>query len=265
MDLNKIKIVIRKEWAEVFKNRLVIFSIIFMPLLLTAIPLGTLYGIQGDSSTSSEMEELPSTFAQICPENLSSGECFQVYMVSNFMVMFMIIPLFIPVNIAAYSVVGEKNNRTLEPLLATPITTTELLMAKNLAAGIPAILATWFSFGLFAGGVLLIADSQAVVGALLRPMWLLAVFLVGPLMAVMSVNFSLMVSSRVNDPRVAEQFSALVILPVVGAFMAQMLGVLLLDETLVILFGAIILVLDFILIYLAIRLFERENILTRWK
>ena len=265
MDLNKIKIVIRKEWAEVFKNRLVIFSIIFLPLLLTAIPLGTLYGVQGDTSGSTGMEDLPDSFSQICPSNLNSGECFQVYMVSNFMIMFMIIPLFIPVNIAAYSVVGEKNNRTLEPLLATPITTAELLTAKNLAAGIPAILATWGSFGLFAGGILLISNNQTVVNALLRPMWLLAVFLVGPLMAVMSVNFSLMVSSRVNDPRVAEQFSALVILPVVGAFMAQMLGVLLLDETLVLLFGAIILVLDVVLVFLAIRLFERENILTRWK
>jgi len=265
MDFAKIRVIIRKEWAEVFKNRLVIFSIIFMPLLLTAIPLGTLYGIQGDTSTSAEMEELPDTFAQICPEGLSSGECFQVYMVSNFMVMFMIIPLFIPVNIAAYSVVGEKNNRTLEPLLATPITTSELLTAKNLAAGLPAIAATWISFGLFAAGILIIAENQAVVNALLRPMWLLAVFLLGPLMAFMSVNFSLMVSSQVNDPRVAEQFSALVILPVVGAFMAQMLGVLLLDEMLVLIFGVIFLIIDIALVFLTVRLFERENILTRWK
>ena len=51
--------------------------------------------------------------------------------------MFMLIPLFIPVNIAAYSIVGEKTTHSLEPLLATPISTGELLAGKNLASVIP--------------------------------------------------------------------------------------------------------------------------------
>jgi len=57
--------------------------------------------------------------------------------------------LIIPVNIAAYSVVGEKTTRSLEPLLATPITTAELLIGKNMAAAIPAVLATWAGFLLY--------------------------------------------------------------------------------------------------------------------
>src|SRR4030067_100715 len=141
-DLDKIRIILRKEWAEVFKNRMVIFSVLFMPLLFTAIPLVILYTTRG-SGVADMGSEMPPQFSQFCQPGLSGGECFQVYMVSQFILLYMMIPLIIPVNIAAYSIVGEKTTHSLEPLLATPITTIELLFAKNLAAAIPALVATW--------------------------------------------------------------------------------------------------------------------------
>jgi ABC-2 type transport system permease protein len=45
--MKKVWVIIRKEWAEIFRNRLVIFSVSFMPLIFTAIPLGLLYGMRG--------------------------------------------------------------------------------------------------------------------------------------------------------------------------------------------------------------------------
>ena len=58
-------------------------------------------------------------------------------------------PLMVPVTIAAYSIVGEKVTRSLEPLLATPISTTKLLLGKGLAAALPGIVTAWISYGLF--------------------------------------------------------------------------------------------------------------------
>jgi ABC-2 type transport system permease protein len=262
--MQKIKTIIRKEWAEVFKNRMVVFTIIFLPLILTALPLIILYATRGSGLGGSSVE-LPAQISQLCKENLLPGECFQLYMVSQFMIMFMMIPLFIPVNIASYSIVGEKTTRSLEPLLATPITTGELLAGKNLASTIPAVLATWLGFGVFALGTFIIAGSPRLTAALLDPMWLLAIFLVGPLMALLSVNFSIMVSSRVNDPRVAEQLSAVVILPLLGLFFGQISGLFYLNSQLILGMAAVLVVVDIILIYLAVRLFDRETILTRWK
>jgi len=262
--MQKIKIIIRKEWAEVFKNKMVIFSVIFLPLMLTALPLGILYFTQ-DAGMSDFSSEMPAEFEAVCPEGLSGGECFQVYMVSQFMLMFMIIPLIIPVNIAAFSVVGEKTNHSLEPLLATPITTAELLTGKNLAAAIPAVLATWVGFAIYAIGTILISQSPGVTRAILDAKWLGAIFIVGPLMAILSVNFSLIVSSRVTDPRVAEQLSAIVILPVLLVFFAQISGLILINQQLVLLMGLILMGVDALVLYLAVRLFQRENILTRWK
>jgi ABC-2 type transport system permease protein len=203
--MRKIETIIRKEWAEVFKRKMVLFSVIFMPLLFSVLPLIMLYTTK-DAGVGELSSDMPAQFTSICPEGLTAGACFQVYLVYQFMILFMMIPLIIPVNIAAYSIVGEKTTRSLEPLLATPITTGELLTGKNLSAAIPAILATWAGFVVFAVGAALIVRDSQVIKALLDPMWLLAL-VAGPLMAFLSVNFSLMVSSRVND-RVAEQLSA---------------------------------------------------------
>jgi len=262
--MHKIKTIILKEWAEVFRNQLVVFSVIFMPLLLTAIPLVMIYTMR-DVATSSAGTPLPPQFVLSLPPGLSGGDYFLVYMVSQFMLLFMLTPLMVPVNIAAYSIVGEKTTRSLEPLLATPITTAELLAGKNMAAAIPAVVATWGSFVLFAVGTKIMIPNPAVFAAILDPMWLLAVLVVGPLLAILSVNFSLMVSSRVNDPRVAEQLSAVVMLPLLLIFFGQLAGVLVLNRKLVVLLALGLLAIDVLMVYLAVRLFQRETILTRWR
>jgi ABC-2 type transport system permease protein len=262
--MKKIKIIIKKEWAEVFKKRMVLFTVIFLPLFLSVLPLIILYSM-GSTDAGGAIDDLPAQFQQVCKTSMTGSECMQYYIVSTFLIMFMLIPLFVPVNIAAYSIVGEKTTHSLEPLLATPITTGELLTGKNLASVIPAVIATWIGFGIFAIGSLFLTGGGALASALLDPMWLIAVFIAGPLMAVLSVNFSIMVSSRVNDPRVAEQLSAVVILPLLAVFFGQIAGVFILNSTLILLMSLVLLFVDAVMVYLAIRLFQRETILTRWR
>lgn len=264
--MDKIKTLVRKEWAEVFKNKMVFFTVAFLPLMMVVLPLGILIGMGGaGESIPSDVGEMPAQFSAFCREDLESGECFQVFMVSQFMIMFMIVPLAIPATIAAYSIVGEKTTRTLESILATPVTTMELLFGKSLAALIPAVAATYIAFGIYAIGVWVIVRDMRLFTAMVDARWLLAVFLVGPLMALMAVNFSLMVSSRVNDPRVAEQLSMIVILPVVGFFLGQIAGLFVINSNLVLITAAVLVVIDAILVYAAVQLFQRETILTRWK
>lgn len=263
--MNKIKTIIRKEWAEVFKNRMVMFTVAFLPLFFTALPLIILFAMSSEAPMEDLTGDLPAQFSAFCPQELSGGECVQVFMVSQFMVMFMILPLAIPATISAYSIVGEKTTRSLEPLLATPITTIELLIGKGLAAALPAVIATDAAFLLFALGAFILVPNPDLLSALLDVRWLIAIFIVGPLMALMAVLFSLMVSSRVNDPRVAEQLSMLVILPVLLLFFGQITGLFILNKQLIILVGLILAVIDAGLLVLAVRLFQREVILTRWK
>jgi ABC-2 type transport system permease protein len=123
----------------------------------------------------------------------------------------------------------------------------------------------WASFGVFLLALPLIGVSKAVIGYIAGPTWLLAVLVAGPLMAIASVNFALFVSSRVNDPRVAEQISALMIVPLLGLLFAQIAGLIVVNVLVMLSFiGAMVLV-DIGLIYLGATIFQRENILTRWK
>lgn len=126
---------------------------------------------------------------------------------------------------------GEKVTRSLEPLLATPITTEELLAGKSLAAVIPAVLATWIYFLIFAITLPIIGTSQAVFSYALGPTWLLAIFIGGPLMAIFAVNIAVLVSSRARDPRAAEQTAAVVILPVILILFGVLAGYIILDVT----------------------------------
>lgn len=263
--MKNIWTIILKEWAEIFKNRMVLFTIAFLPLVMTAIPLGILFAFRGEAAMQDSMGGMPEQFNAFCPANLSSGDCFQVFLVSQFMIMFMLLPLVIPAAIASYSIVGEKTTRSLEPLLATPITTIELLMGKSLAAVIPAVVVTDIAFGIYALGAFILISSRPVFLAMMDARWLIAIFVVGPLMAIMAVNFSIMVSSRVNDPRVAEQLSMIVILPVLGFFFGQIAGLFVINQQIILWSALVLLIMDAILIYLAVRLFQRETILTRWK
>jgi ABC-2 type transport system permease protein len=259
--MEKIKTIIGKEWAEVFKNKLVLFTVAFLPLLLVAMPL---FMVGLTDAELDEAEALPEAISATLCAGLSHTDCFHYYMLSLFTLMFMILPVMVPVTIAAYSIVGEKTTRGLEPLLATPITTLELLAGKMLAAILPAVFVTWLTYLLFMVGVWFTA-STAVFTALLGPMWLLAILVVGPLLALFSVSIAIMVSSRVNDPRVAEQLSGAVVIPIILLLVGQSVGFLLLSPMLVLVAAVIVAVLDVGLVYLAIQTFERENILTRWK
>ncbi len=265
--MDKVRTIIYKEWAEVFKNRLVLSITAFLPLFMAALPVVMLALYErfpeDMSSLNNGEEQFMEIFSETCAA-LSEMECLEVYTLSLFMFMFMILPVAIPVTIAAYSVVGEKTTHSLEPLLATPITTLQLLIGKAIAAMTPAILATWISYILFLIGTRLMV-SDAVFEQLMDPMWLLAIFVVGPLLALLAVCFSLMVSARVSDPRVAEQLSALIILPLILLIIGQSVGLILINSTIIIIIGIVVAVIDVLMVIITVQLFERETILIRWK
>ncbi|HLE72781.1 MAG TPA: ABC transporter permease subunit [Anaerolineales bacterium] len=267
--MKKVWVLVGKEWAEVFKNKMVLFSVAFMPLIFCIIPLVILYTMQGaaPADISGIEAELGAAFDQL---RLQCGplvelDCTQFLILQQFMVLFLMMPAIIPVTIASYSIVGEKNTHTLEPLLATPITTGQLLAGKALAAAIPAVVASSASFLIFAGGTALLAASPAVALQLFSPLWVLGIFLVGPLLSLAGVSLAVMISSRVNDPRAAEQLAVLVILPILALFLGQLAGVVVINQGLLLIIAGALVLVDAALLFFATRLFQRESILTRWK
>jgi len=149
--MKNIRTIIKKEWAEVFKRRVVVLIMLLVPLLFTLIPLvmlgvmsNTSVGVGADVSPEmlAQSGSLPGDMEAVCV-GLSGNDCMQVMMVIQFLLMFMMMPLLLPITIAAYSIVGEKTTRSLEPLLATPITTLELLVGKCSPRSFPRLVPLW--------------------------------------------------------------------------------------------------------------------------
>ena len=168
-------------------------------------------------------------------------------------------------SVAAHSVIGEKQARTLEPLLATPLKTSELLAAKVISAAVPGILLTTGCFVLY---VLLIAAvaEPGVWLAMLTARSLGLVFIVGPLASLLGLQMAVCASSRVNDPRSAQQVGALVLIVPVGILqVAQLIGGLVLTAPVLSVISAVLIAGNLLVLRAAISLFDRESILIRWK
>jgi len=188
----------------------------------------------------------------------------QAYLFQFFAVMLVLIPVTSSMSLAAYSVVGEKQARTLEPLLVTPITTFELLGAKVLGAFLPSIALTAVSYIVYVLMTVIFA-RPGVAGILLGARSIATVFVLGPLAALAALQMAVCVSSRVNDARTAQQIGVLVILPIPGLLVGQLLGALTLSVPVIASIALGLLAINAGLIWLAITLFDRETILTRWK
>lgn len=212
-----------------------------------------------DFAIAVEMYERDPSARALDPEGAIQAWIFQ-----QFLVLLVLTPVAGSMSVAAYGVIGEKQARTLEPLLATPITTFELLGAKVLGAFVPALVLTAATFGCYIAGVWLLA-RPGVASVLLGPQSLGIVFLLGPLVALVALQLAVCVSSRVNDPRSAQQIGALIILPVAVLLVAQLMGSVQLTMRAILTMAAVLIVVNAGLMRLGIALFRRENILTRWR
>jgi ABC-2 type transport system permease protein len=181
-----------------------------------------------------------------------------------FLFIFAVIAVMLPVAIASYSLVGEKIERSLEPLLATPATDSEILLGKGLAAFLPPIAAIWI-----AGVVYMALSDQELHARLGHPYFpnatavlILAVFV--PLMAIMSVEYSVLVSARSTDVRAAQQAGILIVLPAVAVYVLAEIGTITLDLATLGVLAGILAAVDVALAFVSRATFQREEILTRW-
>ena len=114
-------------------------------------------------------------------------------------------------------------------LLATPIRTSQLLVGKSLSALVPTVVLTLACALLFVAGIALWAVTPRVASVVITPGWVAVLAVDMPLLALIGIALIVIVSSRVNDPRTAQQVSAVLIVPVLGLLFGQLSGVLVLN------------------------------------
>ena len=188
----------------------------------------------------------------------------EAFLFQQFLILFVLTPIVGAVSFAAYAVVGEKQARTLEPLLTTPLTTAELLLAKVTASLLPSLVIEAAAVCVYIVLVRLLAPA-GVWALILTPANLLLLAVLGPIAALAALQSTIAVSSRVTDPRSAQQIAVLLVLPLAIALFGQLAGAVVLTARLLLQLAAVLALAWALLLLLSVRLFERETILTRWK
>ena len=254
--------ILRREWIEMMRNRLLVSTIVIPPVILTIAPI-LLGGVVGDRALPPELaaqviEQRPEWAA------FSAGELAGAFAVQQFLVFFLLMPAYIPLSIATFSIIGEKQARSLEPVLAAPIRTVELLAGKAVAALVPGVLAGWVTYVVF---VILasLVYGPALFGVVTDGSWLAGVFLLGPAVGLSSVVAGVIVSARVNDPRVAQQIGGVIIVPIVALVLVQATGTILVGPVGYTILAIIITGISLVGLRVGVGLFDREAILTRWR
>jgi ABC-2 type transport system permease protein len=188
----------------------------------------------------------------------------QALLFQQFLLLTLTVPVVGAMALAAQAVINEKQARTMEPLLATPLRTWELLAAKTLTPLLVSGLLYALGLALYAGGILAFAES-GVLRAVLNARVLLLVLGVAPLVALVALQIAVIVSSRVNDSRSAQQLGSLVVIPIMALFVLQLVRGFLVDTVVLLLAMAVLIVLNVMLLAIGVRVFDRERILTGWK
>ena len=259
----------RKDARELLRNPGAIVPPIVMvfgsllPAFLVIVGVPMMVGETFEQS--GEFADEAARAAGMIPElaGLSGNALVQTFLFHQFSLLLLLVPIVAAMALATHAVIGEKQSKALEPLLATPITTLELLAAKTMTPFVFALGLTWAAVTLYVLGAGLLAEP-GVWRAIAGPRLFIMFGLLGPLVELAALLVSVIVSSRSNDPRSAQQLTGLLILPITAAFVAQLMGVLIVGPTVMLLGSLGCVVANALLLWIGVRVFQRETILTRW-
>ncbi len=234
----RVGAIFRKELHEYRRNGNIVYAMLVLPLIFLIQPVVQVFTLPGSASTTLHHEHS------------------LVYMLA--------IPALVPATLAAYSLVGERLQGTLEPVLSTPVRREELLLGKALAAFVPAVVVSYFVFGLFIAIVELFAQPS-ISPALVQGPELIAQVVFTPLLATWSIWIGIAISARSRDPRTAAQLALLVSLPTVAVTTFVAFDVIPATLAVAIGFAAGMLLLDRLGWRMASAIFDRERLITSTK
>ncbi|HEY7013959.1 MAG TPA: ABC transporter permease subunit [Streptosporangiaceae bacterium] len=237
----RIGAVVRKELTEFRRSPFIVGTMAILPVIFLVVPTVT-----------------------ILSQGASEGRAALQKVVGFALLYLLLIPAVLPSTVAAYSVVGERDQGTLEPLLTTPIRREELLIGKAAAALIPAVGVAYLILGAFLAIVQFGADPVVASTVWHAPELLGEVFFI-PLLGGWAIWVGLAISSKVSEVRIAQQLGILASFPPIALIALMSFAVITPTLGLALIFGGVLLVIDIGAYLLVSQLFDRERLITGTK
>jgi ABC-type Na+ efflux pump permease subunit len=236
LDATRVRCVVRKELRDYRRKRSIVVTMAVLPAVFIIQPTLAVF-VGSPSSSSDKYYRLPA-------------------------LLLLLIPVMMPSTLAAYSVVGEREQGTLEPLLTTPLRKQEFIMGKAAAVMIPTLALSYAVFGLFLAVVRLFAKPATASGVFHQGPVLLALVLFTPLLAGWAIVVGMAVSVRASEVRVAQQLGTLASIPPLGVVVLFGIGVIHPTFTVAVLVAIGLLVIDVRALRVVSRMFDRERLVT---
>ncbi len=236
IDATRVRAVVRKELQDYRRKRAIVVAMIILPLIFLIEPL--LVVLLGAPNPPGD----PSY----------RGPIF----------LLLLIPVITPSTLAAYSVAGEREQGTLEPLLTTPIRKQEFILGKAAAVMIPTLGVSYLVFGSFLLFVRVVANPVIATGIFSERPLLLVLLLFTPLLAGWAIVVGLAVSVRAGEVRVAQQLGMIASFPPLGVVVLMGLGVIAPTVTAAVGFAALLLAIDLVALRAISGMFDRERLVT---
>jgi ABC-type Na+ efflux pump permease subunit len=227
--------ILRKDLREYRRNRSLVAAMTIIPLVFLIQPLVSVFLVPSSAAADlAHRHEL-------------------IYLLA--------IPALVPALMAAYAVVGEREQGTLEPVLTTPLLRQEFLLAKALAVLAPAVAISYGIYALFLLATVLFARA-GVADALIRGEDVLAQIVFTPLITGWSIWLAMSISTRASEVRVAQQLSTLASVP--PAALASLIAVDVIHASLglALALGGALLVANVLGYRLVTAMFDRERLIT---
>lgn len=245
MDLEIAWTVARKDLSMFRRRKSIFYSVALLPMILA---IG-----------------LPAIIWVVLQHSTAVSDAVITNLLDTLSFFFVIIASFISTGISSYSIVGEKVEKSLEPLLASPATDDEILLGKYIAAFIPTMIAAYIALAIY----MALTDwlTAGYLGYLYYPNLVMAIILllVAPLTVLLSVGLNVLISSKVNDVRTATQLGTLSSLPFWIIYVGSEIGAISLNDTNLIILAGVLLLAAVVFFYFSRAVFRREEILTKWK
>jgi len=239
LDFTRVRAVVRKELLDYRRKRSIVVTMMIFPIIFLIEPVVAIF----------------------VAAPVESGSALRTYVVLPLLYM-LLIAVIVPSTLAAYTIVGEREQGTLEPLLTTPLSEQELILGKAAAVMIPAVAVCYGVYGLFLLAVRLFAHPAIASAVFHNGSVILAMFLFAPLVAGWAVVVGMAVSVRASEVRVAQQLGTLASLPMVGVIILLVTGVVKATFTSAVDFSVGLLAVDIAALRIVARMFNRERLVT---
>jgi ABC-type Na+ efflux pump permease subunit len=239
INAGRLAAVVRKEFRDYSRTRSVVGTMVVLPIIFLVEPMIGVFRLAPSVSATTVDRTVGTTF-----------------------LLLLVAPALIPSVLAAYSVVGEREQGTLEPLLTTPMRREELLLGKALSTMVPAIAIAYVLFAIVEASARLFASNAAVAPALWEAPHVVAEILFAPLLAGWSTWVGIGISVRASDVRVAQQLGTLASIPPLAVVALVSFNAFTPSITLAVAFALVLLVADVALWRAVSAMFDRERLIT---